>query len=736
MDRMIELARHRGSIYRHLASIGVPQSIHCLSLRLAEEYSTSARARSPLPLVDSVCRLSNNSYHHIAILTDNILAASVVVSSTLKSCRQPEKIVFHVVTDKKTYAPMHAWFALNPVDPAVVEVKGLHQRDWRGDVKNEVMEMVEIHSSMREHHYRSDGGSEDYRRLDALRPSSFSLLNHLRMFLPEMFPDLEKIVFLDDDVVVQGDLSPLWGVDLQGKANGAVISMGGDEATNYCIGGRYADYLNFSNPIISDRFEPGTCAWLHGMNVFDLRSWRGAAITQNYVRWLKRNQESGFTLWHLGSLPPALITFHGHIHPINSSWHRSGLGHQRPDVDINTLKAAAVIHFSGPAKPWLEIGSPTLRSLWAAHLNFSSEHIMGCRAEIYTREQREETLVSVSVQCSSSYIYWPWGEDSCNVYSKVLNSNTAALDVHVLTFSKGATLVLDVFTMPSSGSRQLANVNRLQSSLKSVWSAARRSLGLIRSFNRRNEMGSRQISSPMLSPALLLLALLLFPSPPLATAFQVQQWRTLFSLAQSLMHRVANSRASRGDLSGAERARKIAEKLEGGFGFWGGFWSVGWDYVKNYAWRDITSDWPPDDMFRAVSEMNELLGALNEVIRLESDRQRASWVLVNYQKVFRISKSILGRFLVIFSRSSSSNLHLRDNPSGKVGGANLIASFVPLPGPLREMVLILLNEAEGGLLRDCIELGAYDLKGLLQVAKDIALHYMSSPSPGHPSDDL
>ncbi|XP_058095435.1 probable galacturonosyltransferase 15 isoform X2 [Magnolia sinica] len=379
MDRAMELARLKGSIYRHLASIGVPKSMYCLSLRLAEEYSINARARSPLLEVESISRLTNNSYHHIAVLTDNILAASVVVSSAVKSCGQPEKMVFHVITDKKTYAPMHAWFALNPVGPATVEVKGLHQYESATDLNKGLLEVMEIYRSMREHYYQHGGGIGGYGRLEVLRPSCFSLLNHLRIYLPKLFPELEKMIFLDDDVVVQRDLSPLWGLDLNGKVNGAVSSWDGDDGRKRCFGGRFADHLNFSDPIISSGFEHDRCAWLDGMHVFDLQAWRGTHITQNYLRWLKINQDSGFTLWHLGALPPALLAFDGHMHRIDPSWHLSGLGHQQSDVDRGMLKAAAVIHFSGPAKPWLEIGSPKLRSLWTTHVNFSSEYVQSCR---------------------------------------------------------------------------------------------------------------------------------------------------------------------------------------------------------------------------------------------------------------------------------------------------------------------------------------------------------------------
>ncbi|GAU16509.1 hypothetical protein TSUD_167400 [Trifolium subterraneum] len=36
-----------------------------------------------------------------------------------------------------------------------------------------------------------------------------------------LFPNLDKVVFLDDDVVIQRDLSPLWEIDIEGKENGA-----------------------------------------------------------------------------------------------------------------------------------------------------------------------------------------------------------------------------------------------------------------------------------------------------------------------------------------------------------------------------------------------------------------------------------------------------------------------------------------------------------------------------------
>ncbi|CAN6571213.1 unnamed protein product [Malus baccata var. baccata] len=383
MEHKVQSARQRESVYWHLASHGVPKSIHCLCLKLAEEYAVNAIARSHLPPPEYVSRLSDPSFHHLVLLTDNVLAASVVISSTVQKSAKPEKLIFHIVTDKKTYTPMHAWFAINSFQSAVVEVKGLHQYDWSQEVNVGVKEMLEIHRriwrcyyrNLKEDDFESDGKHKRF--LEALSPSYLSLMNLLRIYIPELFPDLNKIVFLDDDIVVQHDLSSLWELDLNGNVVGAVVnSWCGD----YCCPGRtYGDYFNFSHPIISSNFDHDRCAWLYGMNVFDLEAWRQTNITETYHQWLKLNQKSGLTFWHPGIVPPALIAFEGHVHPIDPLWHVAGLGSRSPEVPEDILEAASVIHFSGPAKPWLEIGSPEVRGLWNKHVNSSNKFVRQCR---------------------------------------------------------------------------------------------------------------------------------------------------------------------------------------------------------------------------------------------------------------------------------------------------------------------------------------------------------------------
>uniref|UniRef100_A0A7N0V208 Hexosyltransferase n=1 Tax=Kalanchoe fedtschenkoi TaxID=63787 RepID=A0A7N0V208_KALFE len=369
---------------KHFAACAIPKGLHCLSLRLTDEYSSNAHARKQLPSPELLPILSNNSYHHFVLSTDNILAASVVVSSTISASPNPEKLVFHVITDKKTYAGMHSWFALNPASPSILEVKGLHQFDWLTRENVPVLEAVESHFGIRNYYHGNHLAGANLSdvtprvfasKLQSRSPKYISLLNHIRIYLPELFPNLDKIVFLDDDVVVQRDLSPLWDIDLGGKVNGAVETCKGED--DWVMSKRFHNYFNFSHPLIAKNLDPDECAWAYGMNVFDLRAWRNTNIRETYHTWVKENLKSNLTMWKLGTLPPALIAFKGHVHPIDPSWHLLGLGYQSK-TSIEDVSKAAVIHYNGQSKPWLEIGFEHLRPFWTKHVNYTNDFVRNC----------------------------------------------------------------------------------------------------------------------------------------------------------------------------------------------------------------------------------------------------------------------------------------------------------------------------------------------------------------------
>ncbi|KAJ0075113.1 hypothetical protein Patl1_34736 [Pistacia atlantica] len=254
--------------------------------------------------------------------------------------KESRYVVFHLVTDEINYAAMKAWFALNSFRGVTVEVQKFEDFTCRGDGRTPIK-------------FRN--------------PKYLSMLNHLRFYIPEVFPALKKVVFLDDDVVVQKDLSGLFSIDLNGNVNGAVETC---METFH----RYHKYLNYSHPLIRENFDPDACGWAFGMNVFDLVEWRKRNVTGIYHYWQEMKIDR--TLWKLGTLPPGLLTFYGLREPLSPAWHVLGLGYT--NVDPQLIEKGAVLHFNGNSKPWLKIGMEMYKPLWEKYVDYNHPLLQQC----------------------------------------------------------------------------------------------------------------------------------------------------------------------------------------------------------------------------------------------------------------------------------------------------------------------------------------------------------------------
>lgn len=101
---------------------------------------------------------------------------------------------------------MHAWFAVNPVKSAVVEVKGLHQYDWSQEVNVGVKDMIDINQIIWRHYYNNlkeeDLEETSEQSIEALSPSNLSVLNFLRIYIPEVsiFNRIETCLRMKIDV--------------------------------------------------------------------------------------------------------------------------------------------------------------------------------------------------------------------------------------------------------------------------------------------------------------------------------------------------------------------------------------------------------------------------------------------------------------------------------------------------------------------------------------------------------
>ncbi|XP_019456989.1 PREDICTED: polygalacturonate 4-alpha-galacturonosyltransferase-like [Lupinus angustifolius] len=367
-DEQVRSMKKQSIFLSQLAAKTIPNGIHCLSMRLTIDYNLLPLEKRKFYMSEN---LENPSLYHYALFSDNVLAASVVVNSTIMNAKDPSMHVFHLVTDKLNFGAMNMWFLLNPPGKATIHVENVDDFKWLNSSYCPVLRQLES-ATMKEYYFKaghSNSLSSGASNLKYRNPKYLSMLNHLRFYLPQVYPKLDKILFLDDDIIVQKDLTGLWDVNLNGKVNGAVETCG--ESFH-----RFDKYLNFSNPHIARNFDPNACGWAYGMNIFDLKEWKTKDITGIYHKWQNMNEDR--LLWKLGTLPPGLITFYGLTHPLNKLWHVLGLGYN-PSVDRLEIENAAVVHYNGNMKPWLEIAMTKYRSYWTKHVKYDHPYLRNCK---------------------------------------------------------------------------------------------------------------------------------------------------------------------------------------------------------------------------------------------------------------------------------------------------------------------------------------------------------------------
>lgn len=358
----------QSAVLRQLVAKTIPKGLHCLSMLLTSEYNSLPKDEREF--LGGQEKLEDPNFYHYALFSDNVIAAAVVVNSTVYNAKEPELHVFHLVTDKLNYAAMKMWFLANPPGKATIDVQNIDNFKWLNSSYCPVLRQLQT-AAAKEYYFKADHPAtlaDASTNLKYRNPKYLSMLNHLRFYLPEVYPKLDKIVFLDDDIVVQQDLTRLWSIDLNGNVNGAVDTCG--ESFH-----RFDKYLNFSNPLISGNFDPNACGWAYGMNIFDLQQWKMRDMTGVYHKWQALNDQRD--LWKLGTLPPGLITFYNLTYSLDKSWHVLGLGYD-PNIEAEDIEAAAVVHYNGNMKPWLELAMSKYKPYWTSYLDPAHPFLQRC----------------------------------------------------------------------------------------------------------------------------------------------------------------------------------------------------------------------------------------------------------------------------------------------------------------------------------------------------------------------
>ncbi|XP_003461120.1 glycosyltransferase 8 domain-containing protein 2 isoform X1 [Cavia porcellus] len=209
-------------------------------------------------------------------------------------------------------------------------------------------------------------------RPDSPRPELLQPLNFVRFYLPLLIHRHEKVIYLDDDVIVQGDIQELYDTTL---SLGHAAAFSGDcdlpaaQDFSRLVGlqNTYMGFLDYRKKAIKDLgISPSTCSFNPGVMVANMTEWRQQRITKQLEKWMQRNVEENLYSSSLGggvATSPMLIVFHGRHSTINPLWHIRHLGWS-PDARYpgRFLQEAKLLHWDGQHKPWRSPGAHT--GLW------------------------------------------------------------------------------------------------------------------------------------------------------------------------------------------------------------------------------------------------------------------------------------------------------------------------------------------------------------------------------------
>ncbi|RMC03033.1 hypothetical protein DUI87_20226 [Hirundo rustica rustica] len=172
-------------------------------------------------------------------------------------------------------------------------------------------------------------------RQDASRPELLQPLNFVRFYLPLLIHKHEKVIYLDDDIIVQGDIQELYDTKLA-PGHAAAFSDDCDLPSTHemvrSVGmqNTYMGFLDYRKQAIRDLgISPSTCSFNPGVIVANMTEWKHQRITKQLEKWMQRNVEENLYSSTLGggvATSPMLIVFHGKYSSINPMWHIRHLG--------------------------------------------------------------------------------------------------------------------------------------------------------------------------------------------------------------------------------------------------------------------------------------------------------------------------------------------------------------------------------------------------------------------------
>ena len=203
---------------------------------------------------------------------------------------------------------------------------------------NDIRNLVEEKYSQKLYLYIIDSEALNY--FPKYKNSHISQAANYRLFVDKILPsDIDKVLYLDCDLIVNNSLEPLWSIDISDCPIAAVEDMWSGKDDNYIRLGYDKKYGYFNS----------------GVLLINLKWWRENNICNNFIEYLKCHDNLKFVDQDILN-----GMFYNNRKLLSFKWNvQDGLLRRKPKVREssiptlqNEIKSPAIIHYTGSRKPW------------------------------------------------------------------------------------------------------------------------------------------------------------------------------------------------------------------------------------------------------------------------------------------------------------------------------------------------------------------------------------------------
>ena len=180
------------------------------------------------------------------------------------------------------------------------------------------------------------------RMSNRLRCDYFTLTIYFRLFIPVMFPEYDKAVYIDSDVVLNDDVGKLFDIDIGDNFIGACNDLSIADTpplvayTENAVGVKANEYIN------------------SGVLLMNLKKFRDAGFEEHFLNLL--------TTYHFDTIAPDQdyinAICNGKIYYLNETWDAM------PNDARPRLEHPMLIHYNLFAKPWCYDGIQYADEFW------------------------------------------------------------------------------------------------------------------------------------------------------------------------------------------------------------------------------------------------------------------------------------------------------------------------------------------------------------------------------------